>query len=204
MPFAAALSIAQAAGLAEIVSILANPDGTTLTITAGTSTLTTRVFAARFPDTTQILAAAADTWSTELATASLALAVRHALAVAGTEHAPAVVLEADEETVSFRLAPAPEHGRLAGYTATIPGTTRQPWSEQMSGRALARYLLSLGEGRLRIQHVGAGQGIWLRASLAGLVFSGRLPAYGEPKVAPPLLRQVGSMPMRSQPVPTGR
>lgn len=79
--------------------------------------------------------------------------------------------------------PAPEHGRLAGYTAAIPATTRAPWAERMSGRALARYLLSLGEGTLRIQHVGASQGIWLTVGLPGLVFSGRLPAYGEPKVS---------------------
>jgi len=204
LPFVAALSIAQAAGQTETVTVLTNPEGTTLTLAAGPSTLTTRVFVARFPDTTVIPTTDTKAWSTEITTGSLTLAVRHALAVAGTEHAPAVLLEANAGAVIFRLAPAPEHGRLAGYAAAIPATTRAPWAETMSGRALARYLLSLGEGTLRIQHVGAGQGIWLTASLAGPVFSGRLPAYGEPKVAPSLLRQVGSMPMRSQPVPTGR
>jgi DNA polymerase III sliding clamp (beta) subunit (PCNA family) len=193
LPPAAALSIAQAAGMAETVTILANPEGTTLTLAAGTSTLTTRVFAAKFPDTTLIPTADANAWDTEAATASLALAVRHALAVAGTEHAPAVTLEADSKTLTFRLDPAPEHGRLAGYTAAIPATTRAPWTERMSGRALARYLLSLGEGTLRIQHVGTGAGVWLTAGLPGLAFSGRLPAYGEPKVTPPLLRQAGSV-----------
>ena len=204
LTFSAALSIPQAAGQVETVTILANAEGTTITLAAGASTLTTRVFAARFPDTTLIPTADTNAWNTELATASLALAVRHALAVAGTEHAPAVLLEANAGAVTFRLAPAPEHGRLAGYAAAIPATTRAPWAETMSGRALARYLLSLGEGTLRIQHVGAGQGIWLTASLPGLVFSGRLPAYGEPKVASPLLRQVGSMPASTQPAPNGR
>ena len=204
LPFAAALSIAQAAGLAETVTVLVKPEGTTLTLAAGMSTLTTRVFVAQFPDTAMIPTADPAAWSTEVTTASLALAVRHALAVAGTEHAPAVLLEANAGTVTFRLTPTPEHGRLAGYAAAIPATTRAPWTETMSGRVLARYLLSLGEGTLRIQHVGASQGIWLTASLPGLVFSGRLPAYGEPKVTPPLLRQVGSMPVQSQPVPTRR
>ena len=47
-------SISQAAGQVETVTILANAEGTTITLAAGASTLTTRVFAARFPDTTQL------------------------------------------------------------------------------------------------------------------------------------------------------
>lgn len=105
LPFAAALSIAQAAGQAETVTIFANTEGTTLTLAAGASTLTIRVFAASFPNTTLIPTADTNAWNTDLATASLALAVRHALAVAGTEHAPAVLLEADGNSVTFRLAP---------------------------------------------------------------------------------------------------
>jgi len=176
LPLAMALSIAQAAALSETVTILTHPSKAVVTFAAGDSTLTTRIFQPDVADTTIATLPDLGTWSTSLNASELAIAVRHALAVAGTDPTAAIRVHASADTFTVWLAPAPDHGRLAGFTTAVPATNHAPWTERLSGRALLRYLAPLGNTGVQLHQVGQDRGIWVTTTLPGLVFSGRLPA----------------------------
>jgi hypothetical protein len=163
-----ALSVSSAAAGEPEVALLTSPERTVLTLRAGPLALTTRLLAA--PTPLPPAASGTPTSSTvdaRLSPLPLLQALKHALAIAGTDPLAALRIDASGSTLSIALEPAPDHGLMAGYRGAIAAEVHRPFTITVSGRSLLRSLAPLASLDTPLE-LARGRGLALRAAPTAL------------------------------------
>lgn len=175
LPARVVLTIAQAARDGDDASIFVHPDGHVLTLASGPLTLTARALAGQTV-TTAIVPDPDTQFDATVPAQRLASALRHAVAVAGTDPTASLRLGIGRAAVSIALDPSPDHDQLCGFSTSLPAQTRGAGEDTFSGRALLRSVVPLGADTVTLGFARSGRGLWISATIGGIGYYGLVPA----------------------------
>lgn len=185
LPARIALTLAQAARDGDATSILLHPHTPILTLASGPLTLTVRSLAMQTV-TTRRVPDPDDPPDVSVPAPRLASALRHAVAIAGTDPTAPVRVRLSEGALTIALDPSPDHDQLCGFATSLPAQTRGAGEDTVSGRALLRSVAPLGSETVMLGFARGGRGLWVAATIGDIRYRGLVPAQASRIRAPAL------------------